>query len=223
MTYVLVSLVRESDAALQASDAFAHWYAEKHPPATRFHGESPEHSSISAAVQVLNPRRGFVLAHGGDTLRSGPGPDPLKPFQIIVVWADAAQFAEMFKGARVYVFACSTLAEMAEADSFGREVVRLGVAAYAGHFRPVQAPEVKGVGLHDTQLRRAIARVVRTFLDGCNDADQLLVEARSVISRKARVPLNVSSTDMNDPSLPLEWSLDWVRILGSLRVELPPS
>ena len=57
----------------------------------------------------LDQRRGFVLGHGGDTLRAGPGPDPLNPFRVVVVWADKEQFAAMFAGARVYVFACSTL------------------------------------------------------------------------------------------------------------------
>jgi hypothetical protein len=221
VSYVLVSLVRDGDVATLASDAFARWYAEHHPPAARFHDEAPHHGAIAAAVVALDARRGFILGHGGDTLRAGPGPDPLKPFQVVVVWADARQFAEMFTGARVYVFACSTLAEATDAKSFGRTVVELGVAAYAGHFKPVQAPDVADVGLHDEQLRRAIARVVKTFLDGCDDVDQLLIEARSAISRRARIPLSISSTMLNDPSLPLDWSLDWQRILGSLKVELP--
>ncbi len=221
MSYVLVSLVLEDDAATKASDAFARWYAGRHTPIERFHGESPEHHAITAAVLKLDARRGFVLGHGGATLRAGPGPDPLNPFQIVVVWANVDQFAEMFKGARVYVYACSTLAEARDAESFGRGVVERGVAAYAGHHKEVQAPEVEGVGLHDEQLRRAIARVVKTFLDGCDDVAELLVEARSAASRGARVPLNAKSTHLNDPSLPLDWSLDWARILGSLQVELP--
>jgi hypothetical protein len=59
VSYVLVSLVGEGDAATQASDAFARWYAEQHPPAHRFHGASPDHEAISAAVLGLDPRRGF--------------------------------------------------------------------------------------------------------------------------------------------------------------------
>lgn len=220
---MLVSLFREDDPALQASDAFAHWYAERHPPAARFHGASPDHPAIAAAVVDLDARRGFVLAHGGDTLRAGPGPDPLHPFRPVVVWADASQFAAMFQGARVYVFACSTLAEATDVESFGRAAIERGVAAYAGHFKPVQAPDVGGVGLHDAQLRRAIARTVKAFLDGCDDVAQLLMEARSALSRRARVPLKQTSARLNDPSLPLEWSLDWSRILGSLKVELPRS
>jgi hypothetical protein len=222
VSYVLVSLVREEDEALRASDAFARWYAERYPPAARFHGESPGHPEIAAAVLALEARRGFVLSHGGQTLRAGPGPDPLYPLRVVVVWADAAQLAAMFQGARVYVFACSTLEEAREAESFGRDVVAQGVAAYAGHFKPVQAPEVEGAGLHDLELRRAIARTVKTFLEGCDDVDQLLMEARSAISRGARVPLDLGSTRLNE-SLPLEWSLDWQRILGSLKVELPRS
>jgi hypothetical protein len=138
-----------------------------------------------------------------------------------VVWADARQFAAMFAGARVYVFACSTLAETETETpgSFGREAVALGVAAYAGHHKPVHAPG--DVGLHDRQMQRAIERVVRTFLAGCDDAGQLRMEARRALSRGARAPLKVTSATMNDARLRLDWSLDWERILGSLRVELP--
>jgi hypothetical protein len=221
MSYVLVSLVGAGDAATAASNAFALWYAERHEPSHSFHHASPGHDEIAAAVVALDPRRGFVLGHGGDTLRSGPGPDPLNPFRVVVVWADAAQFAAMFAGARVYVFACSTVAEAADVDSFGRAVVARGVAAYAGHFKPVQAPDVADVGLHDAQLRRAIERVVKMFLEGCDDVAQLLVEARRAISRRARTRLKPSSTELNDASLPLDWSLDWQRIIGSLKVELP--
>ncbi|MEO7328645.1 MAG: hypothetical protein ABI193_08720 [Minicystis sp.] len=220
MSYVLVSLVGQGDEATQASDAFARWYAEQHPPAERFHGDSPEHAAVAAALVALEAQRGFVLGHGGPTLRALPGPGPLDFFQHVAVWADPAQFAAMFKGARVYVYACSTLAA-GEAESFGRVAVDLGIVAYAGHFQPVHAPDVGDIGLHDVRLRRAIARVVKLFLEGCDDVERLLVEARSAISRGARVRLRRSATSFNDPDLPLDWSLDWQRILGSLKVELP--
>jgi len=226
MTYILVSLVGEGDEATEASDAFAFWYAERHPPAKSFRGDAPDHVAIQLAVQVLEPRKGFVLGHGGDTLRAFPGPSPLDVFTRPVVWANAEAFGQMFAGARVYVFACSTLAEKADAESFGRHAIRNGVAAYAGHYKPIHAPGVADVGLHDRQLRRAIARVVRMFLDGSDDVEQLLMEARSAISRGALVPLSteaLASKTMNDETLPLDWSLDWQRILGSLRVELPSS
>lgn len=221
MSYVLVSLVAEGDAATQASDAFAQWYAEQHAPVARFHGEQPDHAEITAAVVAIDPRRGFVLGHGGETLRAEPGAGPLEFFRAVRVWADCYRFAEMFRGARVYVFACSTLAREEGTESFGRNAVELGVAAYAGHWKPIHAPEIAGGDLHDERLRRVIARVVRRFLDGCDSLEALLMEARSAASRGAKIQLRPIPEAFNDAAFPLDWSLDWQRILGSLKVELP--
>jgi hypothetical protein len=220
VSYVLVSLVGVNDEATQTSDAFATWYAGQHAPGRHFSGEAPDHQAISEAVLALDAPRGFVLGHGGENLRALPGRGPLEFLRPpVIVWAEAEQFAAIFRGARVYVFACSTLAEAADDMSFGREAVRLGVASYAGHFKPIQAPGIGDVGLHDKQLRRAIARVVKKFLDGCDDVAELLMEARSAISHRARVPLTPTPGGFNDALLG-QWTLDWQRILGSLKVEL---
>jgi hypothetical protein len=215
VSFVLVSLVRDGDISTQASDAFARWYAEQHPPAQSFHGDSPDHEAIAQAVRQLDKRRGFVLGHGGETLRSGPGPDPLSPFKQVIVWADAQQFGSLFEDARVYVFACSTLAEEADVQSFGKRAVGHGIAVYAGHFKPIQAPDITDTDLYAERMRRALQRVVTKFLDGCNDRAQLLMEARSALSIKAHIRLKTK----RKPDL--SWSLDWERIFGSLKVEMP--
>lgn len=214
MSYVLVSLIREGDEGTEESDAFARWYEARHAPSVSFHAESPNHEEVAAAVLALPKRRGFVLGHGGDTLRAVPGPGVLNVFEVPVVWANVEQLAAMFDGARVYVFACSTLAEANDGESFGRAAVARGVAAYAGHRKPIQAPNVGSDAHLDKKLRRGVERVVTTFLDGCNDVKTLLMEARSAMSERAGLRLGTR------PAID-GWPLDWQRIFGSLGVELP--
>ena len=120
----------------------------------------------------------------------------------------------MFRDARVYVFACSTLSEDPTAQSFGKQAVGQGVSAYAGHFMTIEAPDIRDTGMSEMKLRRAVERVVRMFLEGCNDPAQLRMEARSVLSSNARIQLK----PMKEPSW--SWSVNKERIFGSLKVEI---
>jgi hypothetical protein len=164
VSYVLVSLL--GDAATEANDAFAQWFAALHPPSQAFHGEHPDHDVVAAAVRATP--LALVLGHdGGGSVRGAAEG---------AAWADPEQFARIFAGARVWVYACLTRGERLEDDleSFGRRARGAGVAVFAGHARPINAvlpfvsfPEPR------TVVYQALARAFRAFLQGENNARAL--------------------------------------------------
>ncbi len=164
MSYVLVSLL--GDEATAANDLFARWFEASHRPSSAFHEEHPDHEAVAAAVRET--RLALVFGHdGGGSLRGASGGPP---------WVDASEFARIFAGARVWVYACDTRARAQEDDilSFGRQAHSLGVAVFAGHCTPITAvpPFTTLPGLRDA-VYNALARAFRAFLQGQNSAEEL--------------------------------------------------
>lgn len=164
MNYVLVSLL--GDEATAANDEFARWFAKDHPPAAAFHGEHPDHALVAAAVQEA--RTALVFGHdGGGSLRgAAKGP----------AWLGPDEFARIFVGARVWVYACETRAKALEEDlaSFGKQARSGGVAVFAGHCTPITAvPPFTTLPLLRDSCYQALARAFRAFLQGENNADAL--------------------------------------------------
>lgn len=104
MSYVLVSLV--GDDATAANDEFARAFAVSHRPKHAFHGESPAHADVAAAVRET--KTALVLGHdGGGSLRGASQGDP---------WITPQEFAKVFYDARVWVYACDTRGPTMEQD-----------------------------------------------------------------------------------------------------------
>jgi len=164
MKYVLVSLV--GDEATQHNDEFARWFAGEHVPVRAFHEERPDHSCIKAAVQ--DTRTAIVMGHdGGGSLRARAAGPP---------WATADEFADMFYGARVWAFACSTRSSQLEEDlaSFGRQARAGGVAVFAGHASAITAtPPLAAFPGLKRRTYEALARGFRMFLQGSNSANDI--------------------------------------------------
>ncbi len=97
-------------------------------------------------------------------------------------WVDATKFADVFRGARVYVYACDTTGtRMAEdVESLGARVVEAGVRLFVGHCgRATAAVETESRDL-DEAIRLALLEVLQAFVAGEDDAGELrLVAERS--------------------------------------------
>jgi hypothetical protein len=109
VSYVLVSLV--GDDATKEADEFARWFAEQYPPTARFHEPMPDHEQVESALRVTP--LALVFGHdGGGSLRPTSRGEP---------WVRPPQFAKLFAGARVWVYACNTRAKKLKDDleSFG--------------------------------------------------------------------------------------------------------
>ena len=158
MSYVLVSLL--GDDATEANDAFARWFEASHPPARAFHAEHPDHDEVAAAVRATP--LALVLGHdGGGSVRGAARG---------AAWTDPAQFARIFAGARVWVYACMTRGDNQadDLDSFGRRAHGAGgVAVFAGHARAIAAvPPFMSFPEPRTRIYEALARAFRAFLFG---------------------------------------------------------
>lgn len=196
MSYVLVSL--PGDAATQATDRFARWFEEKCPPTGSFHERAPHHPDVAKAVGATP--KALVFGHdGGGSLRAeAKGP----------AWADPDQFAEMFSGARVWVYACGTRAKKLgdDLESFGRRAKAKGVGVFAGHAGPV--PAVADLAalpdLRDATYR-AFDRVFRAFLGGESSADELRRIGLGDVSSAGRSAVLTA--------LPVQRALETLRIL----------
>lgn len=164
MKYVLVSLT--GDEATAANDEFARWFASSHPPVRAFHGESPAHEEVAAAVREA--KTALVLGHdGGGSIRGASRGEP---------WIHPAEFAKVFNDARVWVYACDTRGPTQEQDleSFGKMAFEGGVRVFAGHASPITAvqpftlmPELRKL------TYEALARVFRAFIQGEDNANML--------------------------------------------------
>lgn len=92
------------------------------------------------ASEILTPLPPFhevtrAVAEGDALVTGHNGGGSLRDTSQGSGWANAAQFSAMFRGARVYVYACETLGSKgAESlSSFGHEAMRGGVRCFAGH------------------------------------------------------------------------------------------
>lgn len=205
--YVLVSLVHPDDEATQASDDYALWLAQRYPPSREFHSDAPDHSLVKAAVQALTERAGLILGHGGDALRSRRSPSPMEFAQDAGrPWATGVETGDVFSGARLYLYACSTFE-----TQFARTCVQNGVEEVAGHESKIQAPEPQ-----DLHIRRAIGRLIRRFLDGCGEPGALQLEARAELTRDFELKLGVEGE--GDQVLELSADITLQRVLQTLRV-----
>lgn len=164
MKYVLVSLT--GDDATAANDDFARSFAESHPPIRAFHGESPAHEEVAAAVREA--KTALVLGHdGGGSIRGASQGAP---------WIIPSEFAKVFYDARVWVYACDTRGPTQERDleSFGKIAFEGGVRVFAGHASPITA--VPPFALFPDLRKRtheALARVFRAFIQGEDNANTL--------------------------------------------------
>lgn len=124
----------------------------------------------------------IVMGHdGGGSLRAASaGPS----------WADTTQFARLFRGARVWAYACDTRAATLEDDlsSFGRMALAGGVRVFAGHASPITAPPpfASLPQLRETTYL-APARGFRCFLQGCDCTAE--IRNRALRSRDPRIAL----------------------------------
>jgi hypothetical protein len=173
MSYVLVSLA--GDEATQAADRFAQWLARTPPlPHAAFHEPSPAHDDVARGVEQTG--RAVVCSHDGvhdgvHSLRSEAAGAP---------WATAEQIARMFRGARLYAYACNTMGRdgKVDLDALGYEAHRQGVAAFAGHAVFFDGGWEQNVLTENVDaVRAAVARVIHTFLEGEDDAYKLKILA----------------------------------------------
>jgi hypothetical protein len=199
VSYVLVSLL--SDAATQDSDAFARWLAQSQPPAGEFHDANPAHAAVSEAVRRAPVA--LVFGHdGGGTLRAEASGES---------WATPEQFAEMFSGARVWVYACNTRAPKQEEDleSFGRRAHELGVRVFAGHCTAIASVAHETAQPQRDLAYRALGRAFRAFLRGQNSANAIRLAALRGVAGPGRFVALAA--------LPVEDALRSLRVLGPAR------
>ncbi len=189
MKYVLVSLL--GDEATAANDAFARWFAGSHAPAAAFHAEHPEHADVAAAVRATP--NALVLGHDGDgSVRGAARGAP---------WAEPEAFAEMFAGARVWVYACDTRGATLEADlfSFGKRAHERGVGVFAGHSSPITAvPGFPSIPYLRDAVYEALARAFRAFIQGENSAEALRRAALKSRGRATALAANPIERDMRN-------------------------
>lgn len=178
MKYALVCLV--DDANAQSIERSARSFAQANPPQGDILAPCPSHESVK---QSVNGGNALVTGHnGGGNLRAASRGQP---------WANAAQFAGMFQGARVYVYACETLGSGGQESlaSFGHEALLAGVARFAGHCVVVptdnQASGLDGV----------VHALWRAFLEGEDDQEKLRgIGWRAFRSRQMHRPFQGGTT-----------------------------
>jgi hypothetical protein len=195
VSYVLVSLL--GDEATAANDEFARWFKKSHPPAAAFHDPHPDHEAVAAAVRGSPVALVFGHDGGGSVRGASQGPP----------WCDPAQFARIFAGARVWVYACDTRAQALEDDlvSFGRQAWDDGIAVFAGHCSAITAvPQLTTLPDLQASVYRALARGFRAFLQGCNNADEI---------RRAALKGAVGGRAAVLSALPIERDMQALRIL----------
>jgi hypothetical protein len=196
VTYVLVSLL--GDEATAANDDFARWFEQTHTPAAGFHSEHPDHEEVARAVR--GAPIAIVFGHDGDGSVRGASNGP--------PWADPAQFARMFAGARVWVYACQTRGQKLgdDLDSFGRQARAGGVAVFAGHCTSITAvPPFTSMPDLRASVYQALARAFRAFIQGVNNAGEL---------RRAALKGAVHGRGTVLSALPIEQAMMSLRVLA---------
>ena len=156
--YVSVALRSEDEESCRVAD-FAGWFCGERQPVRFFEADTPAHDEIEQALVQTGARPcGVVFGHGNasgvSARRNG------------WLWCDRGQFAGLFKGARVYVFACETLAG---ADAFGAAVVASGVSVFVGHAGEIHAPHPDWSDREWRLYCAALTETLRAFIDGCDD------------------------------------------------------
>jgi hypothetical protein len=214
MSYVLISLHRESDAASTLAHTLANALQLLMVPQFYWAGEHPDHSEIHDAVCYPiegRPLAGVIFGHGGhrtNTLRSQQNATP--------VWATPKQFGEMFTQSRVYVFACETTPDPQKEpreqryDTFGEGALEAGVSVYVGHYQSIQPPESPSHWTQQQQdlLRCTTTAAIRQFLNGEECGNALRKAIYDAIDQMENMlqPFTVS-----DELLPnqLDGAIDW--------------
>jgi hypothetical protein len=97
-------------------------------------------------------------------------------------WIDADEFAKVFHGARVYVYACSTIDHNSSSipSGFGPYVVSKGVRVFVGHRKDV----------FGTQIGNAVEKIVHAlwlaFLKGEDNTGALRIKGQQGWRRRGR-------------------------------------
>ena len=188
MNYILVSLVGDDDT--KQSDEFAVYFEKNNPAYDSFHEENPDHDQVKKRVEVA--KVALVFGHnGGGSIRAFSDGRP---------WAEPKQFVDMFKGSRVWVYACRTRGKKLGEDihSFGREVFEGGVSVFVGYCSVVAAPLAIGKIDPSGMVREGLARAFRAFLQGENSADNLRKKALSGRGRSALIAAPWLDRDMKN-------------------------
>lgn len=156
MGYALICLV--GDENTRSIERSARDFASQFPPHSDILTPHPSFESVARAV---NQGNALVTGHNGRgnlrTTSQGPA------------WADAQQFASIFQGARVYVYACNTLGEGGQESlsSFGHQAIQAGVARFAGHCVVVPTDN------QSSEIDEVIHALWRAFLEGEDSQDKL--------------------------------------------------
>ena len=166
MSYVLVSLVDESDMATVDSDLLARRLRETIGPAAFHSHVFPDHGKIKADADAAGGV-GVLLGHNGaGTLRAVQSTK--------VPWADGPKLAEMFRDGRIFVFACNTLGNEV-VNPLGQLAVEAGVGVFVGHASPISPPDSSG--LTDKPefgaIQDCFLAMIRAFLDGEDEEGML--------------------------------------------------
>jgi hypothetical protein len=147
------------------NDVFARRFLAEHPTDLAFFGAHPGHDLVAEKVKEVG--LAIVMGHdGGGTLRAASDGPP---------WADADQFARMFAGARVWVYACDSCSRTQDdLGSFGARAVAQGVRIFVGHTSPITAPPpFDSIPQLRDATYRALARGFRRFLLGSDSATEI--------------------------------------------------
>jgi hypothetical protein len=156
VAYALICLV--GDENTQSIERSAREFAKKFPP----HGSILTPQPTSGEVkQTVNRGNALVTGHNGR--------GNLRTTSQGSAWADAQQFAGMFQGARVYVYACNTLGEggLESLSSFGHQAIQAGVMRFAGHCVVVPTEN------QSSGIDAVLHALWRAFLEGEDRQDRL--------------------------------------------------
>ncbi|MCU0656512.1 MAG: hypothetical protein MUF64_15060 [Polyangiaceae bacterium] len=156
MNYALICLV--GDENTQRIERSARAFAKRFPPQSDILSPQP---SFDEVHRTVNEGNALLTGHNG----SGN----LRTTSQGVAWANASQFASMFQGSRVYVYACNTLGEggLESLSSFGQEAVQQGVSCFAGHCVVVPTDN------QSSQIDQVLHALWQAFLEGENDQESL--------------------------------------------------
>ena len=156
MPYLLLCLPGD-DATNQAYRSAATFEA-KRPAEHTITDVSPAHEDVR---REATGRDSLVVCHNGSgSLRAVISGEP---------WCTANQFADMFQGCRVYVYACDTLGQkgLESLSSFGHSAVQQGVRRFAGHCCSVP------VGNLSSGIDAVLHAMWDAFLSGSNDTQSI--------------------------------------------------
>lgn len=153
MSHVLVHLVGDG-ATREARRLVEHLQASR-PAASIIQDELPPHAEVDTALTSASPESSAVcVSHGGPR---GLGPDRER------VWASAEELGLVFRGRRVYAYACDTAGGL---DSLGARAVEAGIAVFVGHEGPITAPLPEEAM---EMVESVASAAILGFIDGTDD------------------------------------------------------